>query len=156
MLSRIGLTIALGVLATGSVALAQVGLTIEDQMKTVVDPASTVLFAVGGEADPANDPKPHLTDARWAEAAAAAQKLKTAAAALAEPGMAKDQGVWLSSDAKTMGDIADTALKAANAKDGAALSTAANNLGDSCTTCHTVYQRKSWRMASSSGWLRSI
>ena len=142
MISRIGLTVALGVLAAASVALAQAGLTIKDQMKTVVDPASTVLFTVGGEADPANDPKPHLTDARWAEAAAAAQKLKTAAAALAEPGMAKDQGVWLS-DAKTMGDIADTALKAANAKDGAALSTAANNLGDSCTTCHTVYKPKS-------------
>ena len=136
---KTGVAVTLCLLAVASVGLAQSGLSIKDEMKTVVDPASNVVFAVGGEADPANDPKPHLTDARWAEAAAAAQKLKVVAATLAEPGRAKDQGVWLT-DARSMGDIADAALKAARAKDGAALSAAANNLGDSCTTCHTKYK----------------
>jgi cytochrome c556 len=136
---RVGAALTVCLLALASVAVAQSGLSIKDEMKTVVDPASGVVFAVGGEADPANDPKPHLTDARWAEAAAAAEKLKTVAAALADPARAKDQGAWLA-DAKQMGDIADAALKAAKAKDGAALSTAANNLGDSCTTCHGKYK----------------
>ncbi len=139
MLHKTGVALTICLLAVASVGLAQSGLSIKDEMKTVVDPASNVVFAVGGEADPANDPKPHLTDARWAEAAAAAEKLKTVAAALAAPGRAKDQGVWLT-DAKSMGDIAGAALKAAQAKDGAALSAAANNLGDSCTTCHSKYK----------------
>jgi cytochrome c556 len=139
MLRYTGWALTASFLAVASVCLAQGGLSIKDEMKTVVDPASNVVFAVGGEADPANDPKPHLTDARWAEAAAAAEKLKAVATALAEPGRAKDQGVWRT-DAKSMGEIADAALKAARAKDGAALSTAANNLGDSCTTCHSKYK----------------
>jgi cytochrome c556 len=142
MLHKTGVVLACCILAAASVAAAQGGLSIKDEMKTVVDPASNVVFAVGGEADPANDPKPHLTEARWAEAAAAAEKLKTVAAALAEPGRAKDAGAWLT-DAKSMGDIADAALKAARAKDGTALSAAANNLGDSCTTCHSKYKPQS-------------
>jgi cytochrome c556 len=141
MLHKIGACAVLCGLAVASVALAQSDLPIKDQMKTVVDPASNVVFAVGGEADPANDPKPHLTDARWAEAADAAQKLKAVAAGLADPDRAKDQGAWLT-DVKQFSDLADAALKAAKAKDGAALSTAANNLGDACTTCHAVYKPK--------------
>jgi cytochrome c556 len=139
MLHKTGAALTACLLAVASASLAQSGLSIKDEMKTVVDPASNVVFAVGGEADPANDPKPHLTDARWAEAAAAAEKLKAVAASLADPARAKDQVVWLT-DAKSMGDIADAALKAARTKDGAALSAAANNLGDSCTTCHSKYK----------------
>ena len=139
MLHKTGAALTVCFVAVASVGLAQSGLSIKDEMKTVVDPASNVVFAVGGEADPANDPKPHLTDARWAEAAAAAGTLKSVAASLADPARAKDQGPWLA-DAKQMGDIAEAAVKAAGAKDGAALSTAANNLGDSCTTCHSKYK----------------
>jgi hypothetical protein len=141
MLHKAAIALTFCLLAAASTGVAATSLSIKDEMKTVVEPASNALFAVGGEADPANDPKPNLTDARWAEAAAAAEKLKAVAAGLAAPGRAKDQGVWMT-DAKLMSDIADAALKAAKAKDGAGLSTAANNLGDACTTCHTVYKPK--------------
>jgi len=139
MLRKTGVALVFCSLAVASAGVAQSHLTLKEEMKTLVDPASGVVFAVGGEADPANDPKPHLTDARWAEAAAAAQTLKSAAADLADPSRAKDAGAWMT-DAKLMGDGAEAALKAAQAKDGAALSTAANALGDTCTTCHSKYK----------------
>lgn len=108
-------------------------------MKTVVDPQSTLLFTIGGEADPANDPPPKLTAARWAEAAAAAGKLEASGVSLQAPGALKDKGLWLT-EAKKMATLAAAAEAAAKAHDGAKLSQAANDLSDVCSACHAKYK----------------
>ena len=113
--------------------------SIKDMMKTVVDPQSTLLFTVGGEADPANDPPPKLTAARWAEAASAAGKLEASAVSLQAPGALKDKDLWLT-EAKKMATLSAAAEAAAKAHDGAKLSQAANDLSDVCSACHAKYK----------------
>lgn len=117
---------------------AEAAMSVKDEMKQLVEPASNVLFALGGEADPANGPdQPKPSDARWAEGAAAAKALATAAGDLAvqpRPG-----SEWKAS-ADEMGRLADAAMKAAQAKDGAALAEAANALADTCSACHAKYK----------------
>ncbi|HEV7383545.1 MAG TPA: hypothetical protein VGN89_01615, partial [Phenylobacterium sp.] len=72
-------------LSLATAALAA-GMTVKDEMKTVVDPATNTIFAVGGDVDPANGPDAaKVPAARWAEALAAAQKLKASAADLTGP-----------------------------------------------------------------------
>jgi hypothetical protein len=112
---------------------------IKQMMKTVVDPQSTLLFTVGGEADPANDPPPKLTAARWAEAASAAGKLEASGVSLQAPGALKDKGLWLT-EAKKMATLSAAAEAAAKAPDGAKLSQAANDLSDVCSACHAKYK----------------
>jgi hypothetical protein len=113
--------------------------SIKDMMKTVVDPQSTLLFTIGGEADPANDPPPKLTAARWAEAAEAASKLEASGVSLQAPGALKDKGLWLT-EAKKMATLSAAAEAAAKAHDGAKLSQAANDLSDVCSACHAKYK----------------
>jgi hypothetical protein len=113
--------------------------SIKDMMKTVVDPQSTLLFTIGGEADPANDPPPKLTAARWAEAAEAAGKLEASAVSLQAPGALKDKDHWLT-EAKKMATLSAAAEAAAKAHDGAKLSQAANDLSDVCSACHAKYK----------------
>ena len=113
--------------------------SVKDMMKTVVDPQSTLLFTVGGEADPANDPPPKLTAARWAEAASAAGKLEASGVSLQAPGALKDKGLWLI-EAKKLATLAAAAEAAAKAHDGAKLSQAANDLSDVCSACHAKYK----------------
>lgn len=117
------------------------GMTVKDEMKTVVDPATNTIFAVGGEVDPANGPDAaKVPAARWAEALAASQKLKVAAGHLVGP--QKQAGeVWTKS-AADFARLADAAEKAAAKKDGAAFSKAANDLGDTCTACHSKYKKQ--------------
>jgi hypothetical protein len=112
---------------------------VRQAMKDVVDPQSTLLFAVGGEADPANDPPPKLAAARWAEAAQAAEKLEASAVGLQQPGALKDDGLWLA-EAKKMATLSAAAGAAAKAHDGAKLSQAANDLSDVCSACHAKYK----------------
>ena len=128
-------------LLTAGAALAA-AMTVKEEMKTVVDPATNTIFAVGGEVDPANGPDAaKVSAARWDEALAAAQKLKGAAAHLAGP--QKQPGeVWAKS-AADFAKLADDAEKAAMKKDGAGFSTAANGLGDTCTACHSKYKTQS-------------
>jgi cytochrome c556 len=128
-------------LALAGAAVAA-GMTVKDEMKAVVDPATTTIFAVGGEVDPANGPDAaKVTAARWAEALAASQKLKAAAVHLVGP--QKQPGeVWTKS-AADFAKLADDAEKAAMKKDGAGFSTAANGLGDTCTACHSKYKKQS-------------
>lgn len=128
-------------LSLASAALAA-GMTVKDEMKSVVDPASNTIFAVGGDVDPANGPDPaKVPAARWAEALAASQKLKASAVDLVGP--QKQPGdVWAKS-AADFAKLADDAVKAAGKKDGAAFSKAANDLGDTCTACHSKYKKQS-------------
>ncbi len=69
-------------------------------MKAIVDPATTTIFAVGGDVDPANGPDAaKVPAARWAEALAAAQKLKAPAANLNSPANKAKGPVWAKSAA---------------------------------------------------------
>jgi cytochrome c556 len=115
-------------------------MTVKDEMKQVVDPATNTLFAVGGEVDPANGPDAaKVPAARWAEALAAAQKLKAPAAHLTAVEYKAKGPVWTTS-AADFARLAAAAEAAAQKKDGAALSKAANDLGDTCTACHTKFK----------------
>ena len=136
---RILLAAAAAVLATTAFAA---GMSVKDEMKQVVAPATNTIFAVGGDVDPANGPDAaKVPAARWAEALAAAQKLKASAADLTGP--QKQPGeVWTKS-AADFAKLAADAERAAQAKDGAAFSKAANDLGDTCTACHSKYKKQS-------------
>jgi cytochrome c556 len=128
-------------LSLAGVAVAA-GMTVKDEMKTVVDPATNTIFAVGGDVDPANGPDAtKVTAARWAEALTAAQKLKVAAAHLSGP--QKQPGAVWTKSAADFARLADDAEKAAMKKDGAGFSKAANDLGDTCTACHATYKKQS-------------
>ena len=127
-------------LALAGAALAA-GMTVKDEMKTVVDPATNTIFAVGGDVDPAKGPDAAKVPARRrAEALAASTKLKASAADLVGP--QKQPGdVWAKS-AADFARLAADAEKAAMKKDGAAFSKAANDLGDTCTACHSKYKKQ--------------
>ena len=115
-------------------------MSVKDQMAKIVQPGADVLFAVGGQVDPGNGPGAKPTDADgWKKAGDAAKNMKQVADYMvAHP---VDQGTWLTA-AKQMSTLSDAAAKAANAKDGAKLSQAANDLGDNCTTCHSKYKNQ--------------
>ena len=129
-------------LAVAGSALAA-GLSVKDEMKTVVDPATNTIFAVGGDVDPANGPDAaKVPAARWAEALAAARKLKAPAANLNTAENRKQGEVWAKS-AADFSRLVSAAEAAAAKKDGAAFSKAANDLGDTCTACHSKYKKQS-------------
>jgi cytochrome c556 len=124
----------------GAALAADIG--VKDEMKTVVDPASNTVFALGGDVDPANGPDAaKVPAARWAEGLAAAQKLKAAGAHLTGP-QKRPGDVWAKS-AADFARLSGDAVTAATKKDGAAFSKAANDLGDTCTACHAKYKKQS-------------
>jgi cytochrome c556 len=131
--------IAIGLVAAVTVAEAA-DLSVKDEMKQVVEPASSALFSVAGDADPANGPDAaKVPDARWKEAADAALKLKEVADKLNDAGRAKAGAEW-AGYVKDFGDQSAAALKAAQAKDGAGLAIAAKALSDDCSACHAKYK----------------
>lgn len=133
------LAVAMGLLALVTAAEAA-ELTVQAEMKQVVEPASNTLFSVGGDADPANGPDAaKVPDDRWKAAADAALQLKEVAAKLNDAGRAKAGAEWIGF-VKDFAAQSDAALKAAQAKDGAGLSTAANALSDTCSACHAKYK----------------
>jgi len=123
-----------------AVAAEAADLTVKAEMKQVVEPASNVLFSVGGDTDPANGPDAlKVPGERWKAAADAALQLKEVAAKLNDAGRAKAGPEWRGF-VKDFAEESTAALAAANAKDGAALSTAANALYDTCSACHAKYK----------------
>ena len=133
------LALAIGLL-TAVTAAEAAELTVQAQMKQVVEPASNTLFSVGGDADPANGPDaPKVPDARWKEAAEAAKQLSAVAAGLNDKSRVKSGAQW-TAFVKDFAAQSSTALKAANAKDSAGLSTAANALSDTCAACHAQFK----------------
>ena len=132
------LSLTLG-LTLGGAAFGAAVMTVKDEMKSIVDPATNIIFAVGGEVDPANGPDTaKVPAARWSEALAAAQVLRMSATDLTGP--QKQPGeVWTKS-AADFAKLAANAETAATNKDGAAFSAAANGLGDTCTACHSKYK----------------
>jgi len=138
---RVSLALALTLSLAGAALAA--GADIKTEMKAVVDPATTTIFAVGGDVDPANGPDAAKVPAtRWAEALAAAQKLKAPAANLNSPENKAKGPVWAKS-AADFARLTSDAEKAAMKKDGAAFSKAANDLGDTCTACHSKFKAQS-------------
>ena len=134
------LALALSLILTAGALAA--GMTVKEEMKAVVDPATNTIFAVGGEVDPANGPDAaKVPAARWAEALKAAQALKKAAADLNGP--QKQPGADWTRSAADFAKLAAEAEAAAAKKDGAGFSTAANGLGDTCTACHSKYKTQS-------------
>ena len=136
---NVALALVLGLSLAGAALAA--GMSVKDEMKTVVDPATNTIFAVGGDVDPANGPDAaKVPAARWAEALAAAQKLKAAAVELT--GAQKQPGAEWTMAAADFAKLAADAETAAMKKDGAGFSTAANGLGDTCTACHSKYKKQ--------------
>ena len=129
----------LGLSIAGAAVAA--GLSLKDQMKSVVEPASNALFAVGGDVDPANGPDAaKVTDARWQEGLKAAHALTTVAADI-NRAQQESEPAWTQA-AGDFARLAAAAETAAQARDGAGFSTAANALADTCTACHTKYKPK--------------
>ena len=138
---RVSLAVALTLSLAGAALAA--GADVKTEMKTVVDPATATIFAVGGDVDPANGPDAaKVPAARWAEALAAAQKLKAPAANLNSAENKAKGPVWAKS-AADFAKLTSDAEKAAMKKDGAAFSKAANDLGDTCTACHSKFKAQS-------------
>jgi len=133
------LVLILGLSLAGAALAAE--MTVKDEMKTVVDPATNTIFAVGGDVDPANGPDAaKVPAARWAEALKAAGALKGVAADL--NGSQKKPGDEWAKAAADFTRLAADAEAAAAKKDGAGLSKAANDLGDTCTACHSKYKQQ--------------
>ena len=127
------------VLASTTAFAAPMG--VKQEMKEVVDAASNILFAVGGDVDPANGPDAaKVPAARWAEGLKAATTLKAIGVHLQGP--QKKPGPEWTSSAADFAKFAAGAEEAAQTKDGAAFSTAANALADTCTACHTKWKPK--------------
>lgn len=122
--------------ASGAVAATKTS-PVKTLMNKTVVPSSTLIFAVGGEADPGSGTK--VSPARWNQASAAAGRLKAAAHSMQKPPMAVDQKLWKRYSAE-LAAAADKAQKAAVAKNGARFSQAANDMGESCSNCHAKYQ----------------
>lgn len=139
-MSPVSTRLRLAAFAAGALVLTGAGPTVKAGMKTVVEPTTNVLFAVGGEVDPAAGPEAaKVAPARWDAAADAARRLRAAAEALMAPDQARPGDEW-AKDAKQLRDLAEAAEAAATAHDGAKLADTANALGDNCTACHSKYK----------------
>ena len=125
--------------AAALIGAAPPAASVKAQMKTIVEPASTLVFAVGGEADPDNaPPAPVLAEARWLDAAAQSARLKAVADQLLSPTLMRTGETWRR-QADIMSKASADAERAARAHDGAGFTKAANALGDTCAGCHDVY-----------------
>lgn len=109
-----------------------VGTTLQ-VMQAIVKPASDAVFAAGGE--PPKDGK------AWTA-------LENQAIALAESGnllmlgdRVKDQGDWMKFS-RALVDASAGAVKAAQAKNADAMSTAGDAVYETCETCHLKYLKK--------------
>ena len=115
-------------------------LSVKDQMAKGTQPAADILFPLGSKVDPNFDPMP-LSAAEWKKAGDAAKDLKASADLLLRSENMKDQGDWKNA-ATQMQTLASAAIAGATARDGKAFSSAVNDLGDNCTTCHRKYKNQ--------------
>lgn len=137
---RKALIIGIGLAALASAASAQ--LSMKDEMKATVEPAANALFAIAGEADPANGPAEAPTpDARWKEAAEVAKTLQLIGEDLLRPGRSLEAPEWRVI-AREMRDLSADSVRAAKAKDGKALSESANALAETCSACHGQFKNQ--------------
>ena len=117
---------------------------VQAKMKTIVDKTSTELFNMAGEADPANGPDAKAPSAAgWATAKSDADQLKAVADWMLDPKNGKATEANWKAAATSMSTLSAAASTAAAAHDAAGLAKAANDLSDTCTTCHSVYKQQS-------------
>jgi hypothetical protein len=106
--------------------------SVRQLMLDLIHPSSNdILLAIyrGGPKD----------EKEWAAVRRSAVTLAESGNLLMLPGRARDQDDWMK-DAKLLVDVGNSAYKAAQAKDGAALAGLAGAVDASCTTCHKQYR----------------
>jgi hypothetical protein len=106
--------------------------TVRQLMLDMIHPScNDILLAIfrGGPKD----------EKEWAAVRRGAVTLAESGNLLMMEGRARDQGDWMK-DAKLLVDVGNSAYKAAQAKDGAALAGLAGAVDASCTTCHKQYR----------------
>ena len=99
-------------------------------MKTMTVPLSDAVFQAAGE--------PPKDDAGWATLADQAAMLAESANLLMVGDRVRDRNDWLRL-ARGQFEASERAMKAAVAKNAAALSTASDELYETCAACHTKY-----------------
>jgi hypothetical protein len=118
-----------GVSAQASADSLQPVATMKQLMLDVIHPASNSLLLAISRGGPSDDKE-------WAE-------VRRGAMTLAESGnlliMRNRAAAWVA-DAKLLTDAGTAAYKAADAKDGRALSALADRIDASCTTCHKRFR----------------
>jgi cytochrome c556 len=105
--------------------------SMSDLMVKIIYPTSDALFYIESRT-----PK---SDAEWTALEGQALMLAESANLLMMPGRARDQNQWMA-DAKLMLDAGAAAVKAAKARDVAAIAALSDQLMESCTTCHKNYR----------------
>jgi cytochrome c556 len=106
--------------------------SVRQLMLDLIHPSSNdILLAIyrGGPKD----------EKEWAAVRRSAVTLAESGNMLMMRGRARDEGDWMK-DAKLLVDVGNSAYKAAQAKDGAALAGLAGAVDASCTTCHKQYR----------------
>ena len=106
--------------------------SVRQLMLDLIHPSSNdILLAIyrGGPKD----------EKEWAAVRRSAVTLAESGNMLMLQGRARDQGDWMR-DAKLLVDVGNSAYKAAQTKDGAALAGLAGAVDNSCTTCHKQYR----------------
>jgi hypothetical protein len=105
--------------------------TMSDLMVKILYPSSDALFYI--------ETRTPKTDSEWTIVEGQALMLAESANLLMMPGRARDQKQWMD-DSKLLLDVGALALKAAKAKDVAAIAALSDQLYESCTSCHTHYR----------------
>ena len=103
-------------------------------MQGMIQPAQQAIGAATKETGPADD-------RAWRGVSLNAVILQEAAQLLKTSGRAKDQDAWLK-DADALAAAGSAVQKAADAKDFAALQTAAAGINATCQGCHSVYRQR--------------
>jgi len=100
----------------------------------LIQPAQQAIGAAAKETGPADE-------RAWRGVSLNAVILQEAAELLKTSGRAKDQDAWMK-DADALADAGSAVQKAAEAKDVAALQTAAGGINATCQGCHPVYRQR--------------
>jgi hypothetical protein len=105
--------------------------TMSELMVKMIYPTSDAIFYI--------TTRTPASEAQWGELQAKALTLAESANLLMMPGRARDDDRWMQ-DAKLMLDAGRAAVRAARAKDVAALDALSDQLYESCTSCHQHYR----------------
>jgi len=103
-------------------------------MQGMIQPAQQAIATAAKETGPADD-------RAWRGVSLNAVLLQEAGELLKTSGRAKDQDVW-AKDADALVAAGSAVQKAADAKDFAALQTAAGGINGTCQGCHSVYRQR--------------
>jgi len=117
-------------------------LAVKQVMEWVIDPAADVIWdsvksVITEKGTQEIAPK---TDAAWDKVRDAAATLMEASNALMIEGRARDKKEWMAA-ARRLGDAANQALKAAQAKNTVALFDEGGNIYKTCAACHAQYAK---------------